>query len=108
METWESMQARIDHLAELGAELPEFVSQPGQAWLYREIARESEMLARIAKEYVVEVERAQRTNPPRSATGIPPEWADVDITTDPVMLGYAPRWTGRLWCCCTVRRSDVL
>ncbi|MCE7002493.1 DUF2213 domain-containing protein [Kibdelosporangium philippinense] len=68
METWEKFQARLFHLAYLGEELPRFAARPPAAWLYRQIAREADMVARIAAEYVAEAERAKLTNPPRPVT----------------------------------------
>lgn len=78
METWEDLQARLFHLGWLAEELPRFVARPSGAWLYRQIVRECQTVARIAAEYVAETERALITNPPRSA----PPWEDVACRGD--------------------------
>jgi hypothetical protein len=64
VETWEKFQARLFHLGYLAEELPRFAARPPAAWLYRQIAREADTVARIAAEYVAEAERAKLANPP--------------------------------------------
>jgi hypothetical protein len=71
IETWEQLQARLLHLGWLAEELPAFVARPSGAWLYRQIVRECQVVARIATEYIAETERALITNPPRTST---PSW----------------------------------
>ncbi|HEX5403153.1 MAG TPA: hypothetical protein VFX16_12705 [Pseudonocardiaceae bacterium] len=58
IETWERLQTRLFHLGWLGEELPAFVTTPGGAWLFREIAREAQAVAEIVAQYVAEAERA--------------------------------------------------
>ena len=58
MDTWEDLQARLFHLAWLGEELAECVTQPMGAWLFRQISRECDQVAAIAADWVAECERA--------------------------------------------------
>lgn len=62
IETWEQLQARLFHLGWLGEELPAFVTTPGGAWLFREIAREAQAVAEIAAQYITETEKVAVTS----------------------------------------------
>lgn len=62
IETWEQLQARLFHLGWLGEELPAFVTTPGGAWLFREIAREALAIAEIATQYTAEADKVAPTS----------------------------------------------
>ena len=59
METWQRLQTRLAYLGYLGEQLPEMAAHPGlSAWLYRVIAAEAGEVARVARAYIAECERA--------------------------------------------------
>jgi hypothetical protein len=79
VETWEKFQARLFHLGYLAEELPAFVARPPAAWLYRQIAREADAVARIAAAYVAEAGRAKLTTAPPTTVLLTAEPASADL-----------------------------
>ncbi|WP_026421098.1 hypothetical protein [Actinokineospora inagensis] len=58
MERWEHLQSWLFHLGYLGEELECFAGTSRGAWLYRQIAREAAQAAKVAREFIDEVEQA--------------------------------------------------
>ncbi|HZD14586.1 MAG TPA: hypothetical protein VE196_05560 [Pseudonocardiaceae bacterium] len=78
MENWENLQDRVCHLGWLAEELPDFVRRArgcgsGGAWLFRELAREAQMVADTAAAFVGECEKAGLSGP-GGDTPDPPPW----------------------------------